>query len=72
MIFFLKKFKLHGDSEEKLFKNHEKDSTSYKSIQTPLKFTPNFDFKGVEIPDKVKMFFPNPKNWGPKGKAAQQ
>ena len=42
-------------------------------MQTPLKYTPDFDFKGVQIPEKVKMFFPNPEpNWGPKGKAAQQ
>ena len=67
-----KKLKIH-DTEEKKFKNIEKDSAIYKSLQTPLKYTPDFDFKGVQIPEKIKMFFPNPEpNWGPKGKAAQQ
>ena len=65
--------KLHGDSDKKLFKNHEIDSGSYKALKIPLKHTPDFDFKGTEQPEKVKMFFPNPeKNWGPKSKATHK
>lgn len=64
---------MHCETEERLFKNHKENSGSYKALKIPLKYTPDFDFKGSEKPEKIKMFFPNPeKNWGPKSKAAQQ
>lgn len=60
---------MHGETQERLLKNHEEGSGSYLALKKPLVYQPDFEFKG-EKPEKVKMFFPNPeKNWGPKGKA---